>query len=169
MRGKFVLITLLVLVLDNLTKYIVSTAIDLNSSIEIIRGYVRLTYVRNFGVAFGYFKDPGSAWKPYLLAGLAVVAVVVIVIYSCRVPLERVLLQVALAVTMGGILGNFTDRVMRGWVVDFIDLHIKDTVSWPTFNVADSAITIGIALLLIDTLKRRDPDVRHEEVDSLQQ
>lgn len=169
MRGKFVLITLLVLVLDNLTKYIVSTAIDLNSSIEIIRGYVRLTYVRNFGVAFGYFKDPGSAWKPYLLAGLAVVAIVVIVIYSCRVPLERVLLQVALAVTMGGILGNFTDRVMRGWVVDFIDLHIKDTVSWPTFNVADSAITIGIALLLIDTLKRRDPDVRHEEVDSLQQ
>jgi signal peptidase II len=169
MRGKFVLITLLVLVLDNLTKYIVSTAIDLNSSIEIIRGYVRLTYVRNFGVAFGYFKDPGSAWKPYLLAGLAVAAVVVIIIYSCRVPLERVLLQVALAVTMGGILGNFTDRIMRGWVVDFIDLHIKDAFSWPTFNVADSAITIGIAMLLIDTLKRQDPDVRHKEADSLQQ
>jgi signal peptidase II len=121
-----------------------------------------LTYVRNFGVAFGYFKDPGAAWKPYLLAGLAVVAVVVIIIYSSRVPLERVLLQAALAVTMGGILGNFTDRIMRGWVVDFIDLHIKDTFSWPTFNVADSAITIGIAMLLIDALKRRDPDVCHE-------
>jgi signal peptidase II len=169
MRGKFILITLLVLVLDNLTKYFVSTAIDLNSSIEIIRGYARLTYVRNFGVAFGYFKDPGSAWKPYLLAGLAVVAVVVIIIYSCRMPLERVLLQVALAVTMGGILGNFTDRIMRGWVVDFIDLHIKDTFSWPTFNVADSAITIGIAILLIDTLKHQDAEVRHEEADSLQQ
>jgi signal peptidase II len=163
MRGKFIFITLLVLVLDNLTKYIVSTAIGLYSSVEIIQGYVRLTYVRNFGVAFGYFKDPGAAWKPYLLAGLAAVAVVVIIIYSRRVPLERVLLQAALAVTMGGILGNFTDRIMRGWVVDFIDLHIKDTFSWPTFNVADSAITIGIAMLLIDALKHRDPDVCHKE------
>jgi len=169
MKGKFVLVTLFVLVLDNLTKWIVSTAMDLNSSIEVIHGYVRLTYVRNFGVAFGFLKDPGSAWKPYLLAGLAVVAVVVILVYSCRMPLERVLLQVALAVTMGGILGNFTDRIMRGWVVDFIDLHIKDRFSWPTFNVADSAITIGITMLFIDALKRRDPDVRHEEADSPQQ
>jgi signal peptidase II len=169
MRGKFILITLFVLVLDSLTKWIVSTAMGLDSSIEIIRGYVRLTYVRNFGVAFGYFKDPGSAWKPYLLAGLSIVAVAVIIFYSYRVPLERVLLQAALAVTMGGILGNFSDRIIRGWVVDFIDLHIKDRFSWPTFNVADSAITIGIALLLIDALKHRGPDVRHEEADSPQQ
>jgi signal peptidase II len=84
-------------------------------------------------------------------------------------PLERGLLQAALALTMGGILGNFTDRIIRGWVVDFIDLHFKDRFSWPTFNVADSAITIGITLLLIDAMKRREPDVRHEEADSPQQ
>jgi signal peptidase II len=91
---------------------------------------------------------------------MAVVAVVVIVIYSSRMPSNRVLLQLALAVTMGGILGNFTDRIMRGFVVDFIEFHYREAFYWPTFNVADSAITIGIALLLIDTVK--NPELEEE-------
>ncbi len=169
MRGKFILITLFVLILDHLTKYVVSRALDLYDAIEIIPGYFRIAYVRNWGVAFGYFAEPQSTWKPYLLGCLAVVAVVVIIIYSSRMPSQRVLLQVALAVTMGGILGNFIDRVMRGWVVDFIELHVKDSFHWPTFNIADSAITIGIALLLIDTLRHPDPDVSSEEAGSLPQ
>jgi signal peptidase II len=87
-----------------------------------------------------------------VLALMAVVAVVVIVIYSARMPSGRVMLQLALAVTMGGILGNFIDRIVRGFVVDFIEFHIHDSFYWPTFNVADSAITVGIALLLLDTV-----------------
>ncbi len=169
MKGKFILVALLVLIADHLTKYIVSRAMNLYDSIEVIPGYFRIAYVRNWGVAFGYFAEPGSTWKPYLLACLAIVAVVVIIVYSSRMPSQRVLLQVALAVTMGGILGNFIDRVLRGWVVDFIELHIGDSLHWPTFNVADSAITIGIALLLIDTLRHPDPDVSREEADSLPQ
>jgi signal peptidase II len=104
-------------------------------------------------VAFGLLNDTDYAWKPYVLAALAIAAMAAIFIYSRRTPQGRKLLQLALAITMGGILGNFFDRIFRGYVVDFIEFHIYEAFHWPNFNVADSAITTGIALLLIDTVK----------------
>ncbi len=160
MKNKYYLVTLLVLVLDHFTKWLVRSSLGLHDVIEIIPNYLRISYVKNSGVAFGLFADIQSAWKPYVLAAMAVVAVIVILIYSSRMPLNRRLLQVALAITMGGILGNFTDRIVHGFVVDFIEFHINETFHWPTFNVADSAITIGIALLLIDTVK--NPEFEEE-------
>jgi signal peptidase II len=160
MRARFYLLTAGVLILDHLTKWVVRTRMDLHDAIELIPNLLRFSYVRNSGVAFGLFADFQSTWKPYVLAAMAVIAVVVIVVYSSRTPSSRVLLQVALAVTMGGILGNFTDRLMHGFVVDFIEFHYKEIFYWPTFNVADSAITIGIALLLIDTVK--NPELEEE-------
>jgi signal peptidase II len=133
---------------------------DLHDAIEIIPGFLRISYVQNSGVAFGLFADIQSVWKPYILAGMAVLAVIVILIYSSRMPSNRILLQLALAVTMGGILGNFTDRIMHGFVVDFVEFHYREAFQWPTFNVADSAITVGIALLLIDTVK--NPELEEE-------
>jgi signal peptidase II len=156
MKNKYLLITLLVLLLDHVSKWVVSSSLE-TRHIELIPGYLRFSYVTNFGVAFGFFQDLQVPWKPYILAAMAIVAVVVILTYSARMPLSRTLLQVALALTMGGILGNFIDRVIHGYVVDFIEFHIRDAFYWPTFNVADSAITIGIALLLVDTLK--NPEV----------
>jgi signal peptidase II len=169
MKGKYFLITLGVLILDHLTKARISTSMSLYDAIEIIPGYLRISYVRNSGVAFGLFDGHPSPWKPYLLSAMAVVAVVVIAVYSRRMPPTRVLLQSALAVTAGGIIGNFLDRIMHGSVVDFIELHIRDSFHWPTFNVADSAITIGIAMLLIDALKHSDHDINAEETDSVQE
>jgi len=84
--------------------------------------------------------------------------VIVILVYSFRMPSSRLLLQSALAVIMGGILGNFADRVLHGYVVDFIEFHVRDAFHWPTFNVADSAITVGIGLLLIDAVKNPELD-----------
>ena len=153
MRKKFYLITLLILVFDHLTKWIVKARLGPDLSVEIIPGYLRLSYWENSGVAFGLFNEVTSSWKPYILAAMAIVAVIVIVIYGMRMPTNRKLLQLSLAVMIGGILGNFVDRLIRGYVVDFIDFHIHNSFYWPTFNIADSAITIGIALLLIDTLK----------------
>ena len=153
MKCKFYLLTLAVLVLDHLTKWLARTRLDPEHAIEVIPGYLRISYVSNTGVAFGLFRDLDSPWKPYVLAGMAIVAVIVILIYSFRMPSSRLLLQSALAVIMGGILGNFVDRILQGYVVDFIEFHIRDAFHWPTFNVADSAITIGISLLLIDALR----------------
>jgi signal peptidase II len=151
MRYKYYLIALLVVVLDHITKWIVSLRLP-NNPIEIIPGYLRLSLVFNSGVAFGFFNTGNYAWKPYVLAALAIVALAVIFLYGRHMPLERKLLQCGLAITSGGILGNFIDRIWRGYVVDFVEFHVHESFYWPNFNVADSAITIGIALLLIDTI-----------------
>jgi signal peptidase II len=153
MKTKYYLIALLVLISDHLTKWIVRTHMEHGDVIEIIPNYLRLSYVKNSGVAFGLFSEIQSVWKPYLLAGMAAVAVIIILIYSARMPLDRIMLQIGLAITMGGIIGNFADRIFGGYVVDFIEFHIRESFHWPTFNLADSAITIGIALLLIDTVR----------------
>jgi len=158
MKFKFCLLTLGVLVLDHVTKWLARTRLDPERAIEVIPGYLRISYVSNTGVAFGLFRDLDSPWKPYVLAAMAIVAVVVIFVYSSRMPSSRRLLQSALAVIMGGILGNFVDRILQGYVVDFIEFHIRDNFYWPTFNVADSAITVGIGLLLIDAVKNTEPD-----------
>jgi signal peptidase II len=161
MKNKYYLITLLILVTDHIAKWIVRTKLYPREALEIIPGYLRLSYLHNSGVAFGLFNEVESVWKPYILAGMAIVAVAVIVIYGMRVSQSRRLLQLALAITLGGILGNFIDRILRGYVIDFIEFHIKEVFHWPTFNIADSAITIGIVLLLIDTI--RNPALEEEK------
>jgi signal peptidase II len=161
MRNRYYLLALSVFILDHVTKWLVRSRMELHEAIELIPGCARISYVRNSGVAFGLFADIQSVWKPYILASMAVIAVVVILMYSARMPSNRVLLQLALAITLGGILGNFTDRILHGFVVDFIELHIQEVFHWPTFNIADSAITIGIALLLVDTVKH--PEVEETE------
>ncbi len=152
-KNRYYFVAFIILLVDYLTKWVVRVRLDPIQSVEIIPGYLRLSYWQNSGVAFGLFDAVASVWKPYILAALAVVAVVAIVVYGAHMPPERKLLRASLAVIIGGILGNFVDRIVRGYVIDFIDFHIYDTFHWPTFNVADSAITIGIALLLIDTVK----------------
>jgi signal peptidase II len=152
MKNKYYLAALLVLAIDHITKLIVQEHLGAGRVVEIIPGFLRFSYVSNSGVAFGIFNGVQSVWKPYILAGMAILALAVIIIYSARVPRGKILLQLALAITMGGILGNFLDRIIRGYVIDFIEFHIHERFYWPNFNVADSAITIGIALLLIDTL-----------------
>jgi signal peptidase II len=153
MKNKYYLIALLILVIDQIAKWIARASLANSSAFEIIPGYLRLAYASNTGVAFGLFHNVDSAWKPYLLSALAIIAIVVIYIYGRRTSPDRSLLHWALTITMGGIFGNFVDRIFNGYVVDFIEFHVHETFYWPTFNVADSAITIGIALLLIDSLK----------------
>jgi signal peptidase II len=157
MKNKYYVISALIVLLDHATKWLVRARLDPDHPIVIIPSYLRFSHVRNTGVAFGFFAEFQAAWKPYALAAMAIVAVVVILIYSARMPSNRTLLQLALAVTAGGILGNFLDRVVHGFVTDFIEFHVSEAFHWPTFNIADSAITIGIALLLLDTVKNPDP------------
>jgi signal peptidase II len=152
MKNKYYLIALLILAIDHITKLIARTNLGDGRVVDVIPGYLRFSFVRNTGVAFGIFDSVQSAWKPYILAAMAIIALTVIVFYGSRVPRGRTLMQLALAITMGGILGNFIDRLFRGYVIDFIEFHIHESFYWPNFNVADSSITIGIALLLIDTV-----------------
>ncbi len=165
MKNKCYLITLLIFLLDHATKWFAYTKLKASDPIEILPGYLKLSYAQNTGIAFGFFDKVESVWKPYILAGLAVAAVVILLIYSARMPPSRKLLHCALAITLGGILGNFADRFFRGYVVDFIEFHIHEAFYWPNFNVADSAITVGVAFLLLDTV--RNPAVEETAVQSL--
>jgi signal peptidase II len=159
MKNKFYFVALVVMVLDLFTKWLMTaTLLNPHRTIELIPEYLRFSYVTNTGVAFGIFRDSQASFKPYILGGLAVIAVMVIIIYGSRTPQRRILLQVALNITMGGILGNFIDRINHGYVVDFIEFHIRDSFYWPTFNLADSAITVGVALLFLDAIKNSEPE-----------
>ncbi len=153
MKYKYYLVTLLIVIIDQISKWLIRTGLIIESRVELIPGYLRFKYLENSGVAFGYFDTVHSIWKPYILGAMAILAVIIIFIYSTRTSAKRVLLQTALAITMGGILGNLFDRIFRGYVVDFIEFHVRDRLYFPTFNIADSAITIGIALLLLDTMR----------------
>jgi signal peptidase II len=142
------LVALSVVLVDQLTKWwMLSVFADPPYSI-VVTGFFNLVLVWNRGVSFGLF-DTSADWGPYLLSGLALLISICLVIWLRRV--ESRLLATALGLVLGGALGNVIDRFMHGAVVDFLDFHAFGQ-HWPAFNVADSAITVGVALLLYDSL-----------------
>lgn len=131
-----------VVFLDRLTKNFFSGFLDLNESIAVIRNFFHFTLVHNTGIAFGFFKDQGIVFIiiPMILTGLLIYN---IYYYRHSPTLSRTYI-VAFSLILGGAIGNLIDRVSLGYVIDFIDFRI-----WPVFNVADSAITIGAAIILL--------------------
>ncbi len=157
MRYKYVWvgsIVSIVLVLDQLTKYVVEARIRLHDVIPVIPGFFNLTHVRNRGAAFGILAGLPSSWRSAFFITVTIVAVAVIAMLI-RKTHER-LLVTAFSLIAGGAVGNVIDRVRYGEVVDFIQWYVK-SYYWPSFNVADSAISIGVALLAIDILFIKKP------------
>jgi signal peptidase II len=138
-----------VLVLDQLTKYIVETRIRLHDVITVIPGFFNLTHVRNKGAAFGILANLPEFWRSTFFIVVTVIAVTVIIVLIWKTH-ER-LLVLAFSLIAGGAIGNVIDRIRYGEVVDFIQWYVK-AYYWPSFNVADSAISIGVGLLAIDML-----------------
>ncbi|MEE8583367.1 MAG: signal peptidase II [Acidobacteriota bacterium] len=118
----------------------------------IVEGFFRLHYVSNEGIAFGLLHSLQSDWKPLLLSLAALLALGIVFHYIWSTPAGERRLFLAFGLLAGGILGNFTDRLLNGFVVDFLELHWKEQFIWPTFNLADAAITCGVVLILLDTL-----------------
>jgi signal peptidase II len=157
-----------VFVFDIATKWIAGVRLVPVGSIEIVPGYLDLTYIQNSGVAFGLLHGIRAVWKPYALSSVAVIAVAALFLYGSRISRSRLLLRVALGAATGGVLGNFLDRLLRGSVVDFIDLHFRSAFHWPAFNIADSAITIGVVLMLLDAIKQSPVASRQQPVNGKQ-
>jgi signal peptidase II len=157
-KGAYLLASVGVVFLDQLTKGLVETRYALHSTREVIPGFLNFTHVRNSGVAFGLFASHGDgALGSLVLVVLGLVALVVVGLYFWRTSTgDRALLS-ALALILGGAVGNLIDRIGSGGVTDFIDAYVG-TYHWHTFNVADSAITVGIVLMVLDLLlPRRAP------------
>jgi signal peptidase II len=148
-KSSYLLISLAVAVLDQWTKWQVEAHLPRHLPTEVIPGFLNLTHVRNTGVAFGLFASQGQAWATVLLTALGLAALLVVGLYFWRTPDDDVPLLVALSLILGGAVGNLVDRIANGAVTDFIDVYFG-TYHWHTFNVADSAISIGIVLMAVD-------------------
>jgi signal peptidase II len=136
-----------VLALDQLSKALIASSLAMHETRPVISGFVNLTRVHNTGAAFGIFAGQASSFRTLVFLSVSILAVVVIFWMLVRLaPTQRVEM-VALALILGGALGNMLDRVRLGEVVDFIDVYYG-SYHWPAFNVADSAISIGVTLLL---------------------
>ena len=142
-----------VLVLDQITKVWVHRAMSLYQSVEVIRNFVHLTYLRNTGAAFGFLAGDPSALRTVFFILVSAIAVGCIIYLLKTLRPQQKTLTLSLSLVLGGAIGNLIDRLRMGEVIDFIDLHWYD-IHWPAFNVADSAITIGVILLFIQMLRK---------------
>lgn len=149
-----------VLALDQWTKWMVEVHLPHHASSVLLPGLFNLTHVRNTGVAFGLFASTGGG-SGGMLTVLGLFALTAVGLYFWHAPHRDRTLLVALALVVGGALGNLFDRVTSGAVTDFIDLYLGPH-HWPSFNVADSAISIGILLMALDGLRHR-PHAVHAE------
>jgi signal peptidase II len=138
--------------LDQATKTAVATQLDFTDRIAVIDGFFYLTHVRNPGAAFGLFADSSPAIRIALFIGVAIVALAMIVSFQRKLAPGDRFSALSLGLIMGGAVGNLTDRVFRGEVVDFLHFRLWGGYQWPDFNLADSFIVVGVALLVIELL-----------------
>lgn len=149
----FAFLVVAIIALDQATKLHVHHTFRLYESRPVIANFFDWTYVRNSGAAFGLLSRQSPTFLRYFFPSVTMLAVIALMIYHARVPREHTLTRWGLALITGGALGNGIDRLWLGQVIDFIDVHVY-TYHWPAFNVADSAICVGVGLLLLDTLRR---------------
>lgn len=154
-KSRYLLLSLAVVVADQWSKWLVEEHLPQLSSRTVLPGFLDLTHVRNTGVAFGLFAARGDLLGTLALTALGLLAMAIIGLYFYRTPPQERLLLGSLALVLGGALGNLIDRLFSGGVTDFIDFYYR-TYHFHTFNLADSAITIGIVLMALDALLRRD-------------
>jgi len=153
---RYLFVSLAVIVLDQWTKWLVEVHLPHRTAEPLIPGVLNLTHVRNTGVAFGLFASQGMTGGSWLLTVLGIAALTAVGVYFWFAPSRDRLLLIALALVVGGAVGNLIDRVSSGAVTDFIDVYLG-LHHWPSFNIADSAISIGIALMALDSFRSRKP------------
>jgi signal peptidase II len=142
---------IVIVALDQVTKAIVREALPLHTSRTIIPGLMDFTHVRNTGAAFGILNAADFRFKSVVIVMIAVLALVGVGVYAAGLARDQLLARVGLALIIGGAAGNLIDRVFVGSVVDFVDVYWRSYHFW-AFNVADSAITIGAGIMILDML-----------------
>jgi signal peptidase II len=149
---KWLWLSAVVLVLDQCSKLMAEAMLSLHSQVHVMP-FVALRKAYNTGAAFSLFHD-GSGWQRWFFIALAVLVIGVLVVWLRQIAASQARTALALALILGGAAGNLIDRVVYGHVIDFIDLYYGSW-HWPTFNIADSAITVGACVLVLDALLSR--------------
>ncbi len=155
---RWLWLSALIVVLDQGSKQLASAYLELGQPVPVVP-YFYLTLLHNTGAAFSFLSSAGG-WQRWFFAVLALVVSAVLVVWLARLPRDSRWLALALALVLGGALGNVVDRVVLGYVVDFIQVYLpflpwRIFNPWPAFNVADSAISVGAVMLVIDTFRHR--------------
>lgn len=144
-----VLISCAMICLDQITKMYIHTQFNLGESITVIKDYFNITYVRNYGAAFGILAQSEATFREIFFLVMPPIALAIIISILRGVPENDRLQIVGLSLVFGGAIGNYIDRIRFRYVIDFLDFHLGNTYSWPAFNVADSAIVCGVGILLL--------------------
>ena len=150
-RRLEVWLPLLIIAVDQLSKAIVRATLPLHESVTIIPGLVDFTHVRNTGAAFGFLNAADFPFKTAVIAVVATAALVGVGMYAASLAHHQLVARVGLALITGGAAGNLLDRLIVGSVVDFVDVYWRTHHFW-AFNVADSAISVGVAIMILDML-----------------
>jgi len=146
-----------ILITDQLTKFVVDQSMPLHHSIPVIDNLFSLTYIRNTGAAFGFLAGSAAAFRLPFLIVFSLVAIGFVVAMLRRLPARETGLITALAFILGGAIGNLIDRFAYGEVIDFLDFYWSG-YHWPAFNVADSFITVGVAITVFYLVKAKGED-----------
>jgi len=149
---KWLALALLVVVLDQLTKALANHLLTYAEPLAVFPSF-NLTLLYNPGAAFSFLSD-ASGWQRWFFVAISTAATVLLIFWLKRLKPGQVLLSVALALVLGGAVGNLVDRLWFGYVVDFIQVYYHEYY-WPAFNIADSAISVGAVLLIWDSLFTR--------------
>ena len=164
----FYLIALAIILLDQATKRVIVGTLQLGQGLPIVPGFFDLVFVLNPGAAFSFLATlPDSVRNPFFIT-ISVTAVILILVYRTRHLQQHELASLSLALVLGGAIGNLIDRLRYGMVVDFLLVHVYE-YHWPAFNVADSAISLGVTLMVLDMLlewRRERRKTRTETTDA---
>lgn len=154
---RWLALSILVILLDQISKRLAVDLIALHHSIEVLP-FFNWTLMYNEGAAFSFLSDQGG-WQRWFLIILSSIVTAVLTIWLFRLQRDERPIAIALALIIGGAIGNLIDRILLGRVVDFVHLHYNEYY-WPAFNIADSAITVGVTIMIVDALffaqKRED-------------
>ena len=155
---KWLWVSAVVLLLDQASKLTIDSGMQLYESIALLP-FFNLTYVHNTGAAFSFLSEAGG-WQRWLFAGLAIVMSSAIGIWLSRLQKHETFMALALSLVLGGAIGHLIDRIAYGYVIDFLDVYYQ-TWHWPAFNIADSAICIGVGLMLLESfgIGRKTADI----------
>ncbi len=153
-RAPYLLMAAGIILADQLTKVLIDRYVALLSSKTIIPGLFDITHIHNRGAIFGFFSQSGSPLLHGILMLASLVALCVVVYYFILTPASDRLTLVSLSLILAGALGNLIDRILRGYVIDFLDFYVSKW-HWPSFNLADASITIGALLLVFALLFRK--------------
>ena len=147
----FTLALAISLPLDQLTKLWIVREFYYSEIRTVIPGWFDLTHVRNPGGAFSFLADTDPIFRLSFFIGASLLAIVMLLVFFARLPREASLTGLALGAVLGGAIGNVIDRIVYGEVIDWLDVHLTATYTWPTFNIADSCIVVGVIVLLVET------------------